>query len=100
MSVVSRILTLVLLLTCLLAGLGVALMAAAVIRPPLIWMEGMPRWLLPGTIVFNAGAIALLARTWRHEREFEWLRIGRSTWLWMIVLCYLAGLGVGVMSCA
>ncbi len=90
-----------LLVSCLLAGLTAALTVVSLIRPLGTW--GVPEMigLLVGlAVVFHAGAVATVLLFVRQPVDHEWLRMGRPAWVSMLLLCYLAGVGIGVISTA
>jgi hypothetical protein len=100
-AVFARIVSLVLLISSLLAGLIAALGVVSLFRPLGTWNAPEMIGLLAGLgVVFHAGAAATMLVFLRKPADHEWLRLGRPAWVSMLVLCYVAGLGIGVVSTA
>jgi hypothetical protein len=98
----ARAIFLFFLVVCLAAGLGVLFSIGFAMR------LGSARGPTPAdlaltiglTVVFNLGAAILVAHLARKDAEYQLLDMGKSAWLWMIALCYVAGLATGVVILA
>lgn len=93
--------SMVFLLSALAAGLCGALVLVSIARPLGTW--GAPEMiglLVALAVVFHAGVVATIVVFLRKPGEYEWLLLGRPAWLSMFALCYVAGVGIGVISTA
>jgi hypothetical protein len=97
----ARIVSCSLLLIVLMAGLTVSLCVIAMLRPLGTWGVAEVIGLLAAlAVVFHAGLFAYVVLFLLKPADYEWLKLGRPAWLSMIALCYVAGVGIGVISTA